>query len=83
MGFYRKKPVKIEARQWLGNNGQGIIDWIQEYGGQVFWEGGSKLSIATLEGIMEAWPGSWIVRGVRNEFYPVDPKIFAETYVEA
>jgi len=38
------------------------------------------LSVVTLEGTMRATPGDWVVRGVRGEFYPVKPDIFAETY---
>lgn len=38
------------------------------------------LYIETLEGRMRADEGDWIVRGVTNEFYPVKPDIFAQTY---
>jgi len=36
--------------------------------------------IFTLEGVMEAMPGDWIIRGVRGEHYPCKPDIFAATY---
>jgi hypothetical protein len=36
--------------------------------------------IHTLEGTMLASPGDWIIRGVRGEFYPCKPDIFAEAY---
>lgn len=36
--------------------------------------------IATLEGVMKARPGDWIIRGVQGEFYPVKDSIFRETY---
>ena len=39
-----------------------------------------ELSIPTLEGTMRANPGDWIIRGVKGEFYPVKPDIFAATY---
>jgi hypothetical protein len=39
-----------------------------------------ELSIPTLEGVMTAKPGDWIVRGVKNEIYPCKPDIFALTY---
>jgi len=38
------------------------------------------LMIPTLEGEMEASPGDWIIKGVKGEFYPCKPDIFAETY---
>lgn len=36
--------------------------------------------IDTLEGQMRADPGDWIIRGVKGEFYPCKPDIFAATY---
>lgn len=36
--------------------------------------------IRTLEGDMKAGFGDWIIRGVRGEFYPCKPDIFAQTY---
>lgn len=38
------------------------------------------LSIRTLEGVMQADPGDWIIRGVQGEFYPCKPDIFEATY---
>ena len=36
--------------------------------------------IPTLEGKMVAEAGDWIIRGVKGEFYPCKPDIFALTY---
>ena len=38
------------------------------------------MRIKTLEGVMVANPGDWIICGVRGEFYPVKPDIFEATY---
>ena len=38
------------------------------------------LWIPTLEGLMLGCEGDWIIRGVKGEFYPCKPDIFAETY---
>jgi hypothetical protein len=38
--------------------------------------------IPTLEGLMTAKPGDWIIRGVKGEFYPCKPDIFEATYDE-
>lgn len=38
------------------------------------------IEIATLEGIMRAAPGDFIVRGVAGEFYSVKPHIFRELH---
>lgn len=42
-----------------------------------------ELSIPTLEGIHTARPGDYIIRGVKGEFYPCKPDIFAMTYEKA
>lgn len=41
---------------------------------------GDTVLIPTLEGIMIASPGDWIIRGVKGELYPCKPDIFAATY---
>ena len=38
------------------------------------------LDIKTLEGIMHAAPGDWIITGVNGEQYPCKPGIFEKTY---
>lgn len=39
-----------------------------------------SLWIETLEGIMRANPGDWIVRGIKGEYYPCKPDIFAANF---
>ena len=36
--------------------------------------------IETLEGVMHASPGDWIITGVNGEQYPCKPDIFEKTY---
>jgi len=38
------------------------------------------LWIPTLEGLMVATEGDWIIKGVSGEFYPCKPDIFEQTY---
>lgn len=40
----------------------------------------TALVIDTLEGLMVASPGDWIVTGVKGEKYPVKDEIFQLTY---
>jgi hypothetical protein len=54
---------------------QGCNDWAAEQNGTV--------TITTLEGVMRADPGDWIIRGVKGEFYPCKPDIFEATYEPA
>lgn len=86
---FRKKPVVIEAVQWDGSSrmARNIVDWIERGGHSAqtdVLDGGHEvIFIETLEGTMFARSRDWIVKGVKGEFYPVAPDIFAETYEEA
>ena len=40
------------------------------------------LHIPTLEGLMLATEGDWVIKGVQGEFYPCKPDIFEATYEE-
>ena len=75
---YRKKPVIVEAIQWDGMNLHPIED---DFVGRVLAvTTRDELIIETLEGAMKAAVGDWIIRGVRGEFYPCKPDVFAQTY---
>lgn len=75
---YRKKPVVVEVVQFNGKNSADI----HEFCGRSVREpiGAGFLEISTLEGIMVASPGDFIIKGVNGEFYPCKPDIFAKTY---
>lgn len=38
------------------------------------------LQIPTLEGVMLAREGDWVIKGVQGELYPCKPDIFHQTY---
>ena len=75
---YKKRPVVIEAVRWTGKNLAELrkMDGFEEV--HLCFNG--KLSILTLEGIVDASVGDYIIRGVNGEFYPCKPDIFAKTY---
>lgn len=83
MPMYRKKPVTIEAIPWDGTvyHANDIIKWMGD-GFLIGPDSDLAIEIPTLEGIMKANPGDWIIRGVQGEFYPCKPDIFAATYEE-
>ena len=84
---FRKKPVVIEAVKltWATWNevcefaGVGDISDGKPQGAR---DGvtGLALHIPTLEGVMTAKEGDWIIKGVKGEFYPCKPDIFEATY---
>lgn len=74
---FRKKPVVIEAKQFVQiADGSTLCHWC----------GGTndispvEIQIRTLEGVMTAVLGDWIIQGVKGEFYPCKPDIFEATY---
>jgi hypothetical protein len=79
---FRKKPVVIEAIRWDGSPTTANRFLGEAYG--VDWEYASgaeaAIVIPTLEGRMRAEVGDWIIKGVKGEFYPCKPDIFAATY---
>ena len=77
MQKFRKKPVVIEAIQWDGTNTATILSWIDHTHARVQ-EG--YLVIPTLEGPHMASQGDWIIKGIKEEFYPCKPDIFQATY---
>lgn len=83
---YRKKPVVIEAVQYSGENWREISEFadaeVQQSPRTSILRLGSEqaIEIATLEGLMVAEPGDWIIRGIKGEFYPCRSDIFEATY---
>ncbi len=87
MPKFKKKPVVVEARQYLNDSSSfELVGWVNEgqykRGPEVpfaTWENGT-LTIPTLEGDHIANVGDWIIEGVQGEFYPCKPDIFEATY---
>ena len=93
---FRKKPVTIEAMRFEAQLiGETIRDFERRAIEVARWCGGKFdceakasdptdvaywLDIPTLEGVMMASVGDWIIRGVQGEFYPCKPDIFEATY---
>jgi hypothetical protein len=77
---FRKKPVVIDAVRYMGepsdlpdDMGEAITRYSRD----------DSCFIATLEGEMECRVGDWIIKGVKNEFYPCKPDVFELTYEPA
>jgi hypothetical protein len=98
MAKFRKKPVEIDAWQVHPSDGQTRAlppDWLLQpliagtargepaLGAVTVRGDGNGLDIHTLEGVMHAQTGDWIIRGVKGELYPCKPDIFAATYEPA
>lgn len=86
---YKTKPCEIEAVRWNGTNleemksfvGENLIYTICD----TAWEVGKgapwvDMKIKTLEGVMQASVGDYIIKGLRGEFYPCKPDVFEKKY---
>ncbi len=89
MAKYRKKPVVVEAMRFSElDDVYELCDWCGGY----FQEapinprsnfedtGPTGIKIPTIEGVMTAQLDDWIIKGIKGEFYPCKPDIFAATY---
>lgn len=91
---YRKKPVVIEASQWFRfGDHAAVLNYHEAYDKGYRHPTPTESGIAnvnncytgkgliqTLEGWHEVTPGDYIIEGVKGEFYPCKPDIFAATY---
>ena len=91
---YIKKPVQIEAIQLTKENIIEVFDFLDEanyketksveeledFSQRMLKQG--YIAIETLEGIMKASFGDYIIKGIKGEFYPCKPDIFQATYEE-
>lgn len=84
---YRKKPIVIEAMQFTDEAKEQVLRWTSDNAtkGRSSWAAHDVndapiIKIETLEGVMAANIGDWIIKGVKGEFYPCKPDIFEATY---
>lgn len=91
MPAFIKKPVQIEAVHWTGENIGEVMAFmhpekpvnVNDLSHMKFSNADDLVCIQTLEGLMVADKGDWIIRGVKGGFYPCKPNIFEATYEAA
>jgi hypothetical protein len=78
---FRKKPVVVEAMQFTEESKNQCFHFVTCNRAANFdLNGKPVLAIQTLEGVMTASLGDWIIKGMAGEFYPCKPEIFDATY---
>ena len=88
---FRKRPVVIEAIQLriCPNCGESNFAEVEAFAGEgrvalSSWMGPGgadcEVIVLTMEGLMAAHLGDWIIRGAAGEVYPCKPEIFEQTY---
>ena len=78
-----KLPVEIEAELLTQATQERIVDWIKSQSDRAVGSWHDGITIETLEGMMRAEYGDWIIQGVVGEFYPCKPDVFEKTYEPA
>ena len=81
---YVKKPVVVEAIKLdIPNNDKEVLAFIgafDENGSAVVDFEKKTMTIPTLEGVMTAQNGDYIIKGIKGEVYPCKADIFESTY---
>lgn len=88
MAKYRKIPVVIDALRVSSDpkSWNELDTWVQSFGQKfdehfILNDGEPLLKVKTLEGTSYDVPdGYYIIRGIKGEYYPCDPDVFAKTY---
>lgn len=83
---FRKKPVVIDAVQWLGDN----VNELGLFAGDKFdpftepCDDDPDATAAVLDDLHSTWvlvqTGDYIIKGIKGEFYPCRESVFDETY---
>lgn len=84
---YIGTPVPVEAGRIDNSENHGstmsrFVEWIKSSGGHAT-ATHDELRVDTLEGMMSAYDGDWIIRGTEGEFYPCKHSVFTRKYRKA
>ena len=88
---YTKRPVTIEAMQFTGTeeNWNELLEFTNEavcnfMMSKTFTDQQliATCCVPTMEGLMTATAGDYIIKGIKGEFYPCNEEIFLLTYFE-
>lgn len=87
MNDYISKPVRIQALLWTGDNLEEAITFAE---GNFAWIDPEErvedpdATACVFDKLHSTWiliyPGQYLVRGTKGEYYPCDPEVFAEKY---
>jgi hypothetical protein len=74
--------IEVEAMQLTDDLSIAAISgWIMAHGATPMVIGDERpfgLAIPTIEGTTVAFAGDWVIRGIKGEFYPCKPDVFAD-----
>lgn len=86
MKKFKKISIEVEAAQWNGMTNEDAATFTEEHNLPRMNVGKKDnlfgLIVETLEGKAVAPKGTWIVKGIKNELWPVRNDIFKKSYKE-
>lgn len=87
---FRKKPIEIEAVQWTGDNEEELYAFTGSQNFAVIHpddranSDDPEATASVFDELHSTWvlvyTGQWVIRGVKEEFYPINEQVLAETY---
>lgn len=80
MPKYRKKPIEIDAMQWIKGKTDPFLIFMMSDDIDDMCMIDGELMIHTLEGLMKVSDGDYVIKGIKGEIYPCKPDIFEQTY---
>lgn len=72
----RKRPMIIEA--WIIDSSEKVPEWAKNKCYRSV--NGTEIFIETLEGTMKGNEGDYLLKGINDEIYPCNKKVFEESY---
>lgn len=83
---YQKQPIIVEAVLFTRDTFDEVKKFTNGLVEDIYIpkcpDSKAQCFIPTLEGVHTATEGDYIIKGIRGEFYPCKPDIFAKTYCE-
>jgi hypothetical protein len=83
----RKLPITVHTLEWNGANSAEMFHFCGDAFRTVYDHASLPVAAQVYDKLHDSWinvlPGQHIVRGIRGEFYPIDPDVLAETYASA
>ena len=85
--LYRKRPIVIDAQQWLGGEYLGLTrfcgqNWTRADVHDMSYDDPEQVIVFNSEEAqwLQVPIGHWIIRGIKGELYPCSPEVFKITY---
>jgi len=84
---YRSIPTVVEAMRFTEEDAPDVVAWAN---GKVDYTEPADREDDAIGGVFDdlhsswisVYPGQWIIKGTKGEFYPCDPEVFAQKYEE-